>query len=475
MFKTRDLWQSFYYSCWVIHKRKILIGIVTLLVAIVLAIRMIPPALDAARDGRELDQFLNQGNEALLYDFNYLMHTLEENWPFFNLSKSANGVDIHEVADNVRRILTDPATEDIGTHEFIDFLRQHFFWEIGRIGHLSPIWQYQNYFEELNEYEWISRTMRFTPTNVAMFQELHARPQTVMFYETFRDAGGSTLVHYDTQRIEEARNLPVYETAILEEGSIAYLSVSRMISMWYDFRQGGRNMGQYEALLYEFHGQIEGFDHLIIDLRGNLGGVHQHFNVFVVAPLLREGINFPAYVFYKGGEYSRMARENHDLGMWGSTSPFVQHAANFAEPLPYLDTEIDLPYVFESAYMIAAGYMFVDWYASAREEVLFDGRVWVLTDENTGSAAESAVAMLKLNNLATVVGETTLGILGTMEDPTRMLMSLPNTGILISFDVAYFTDTLGRPLQGYGISPHYFNRPRLDALETVLAMIEELN
>jgi len=49
---------------------------------------------------------------------------------------------------------------------------------------------------------------------------------------------------------------------------------------------------------------------------------------------------------------------------------------------------------------------------------------------------------------------------------------LYNTGIIIRFDPAFVTDFRGRPLE-YGIEPHYFNRPGMDALETVLAMIAE--
>ena len=312
--------------------------------------------------------------------------------------------------------------------------------------------------------------MGVMPYNSVAALALYNRPQTVMFYETLRVAGGSTLVHPDTQPPDES--VPVYETAILEEGKIAYLAVNRMIHLWDDPRPR-RTIGQYEAMLHDFHGQIEGYDHLIIDLRGNSGGQNIHFFVFVVGPLLHEAIFFPVYVFYKDGEYSRSARENYDWRIFGSTHPFTQDAASFDGSLPYLDPEITLPYAFYSAHMISSSYDYSGWYDSIRAEVLFDGTIWMLVDEHTASAAEASAAMLKLNNLATIVGEATFGILGTLEDSTNALVSLPNTGIIVRMDIAYFTDTYGRPLQGYGITPHYFNRPGMDALETVLAMIAE--
>jgi len=451
--------------------RFIAIGIVIVLIFATVAAIRVNTAVGEARDRRQLDQFINQGNESLLYDFNYLMHILEENWPFFNLSKSVNGVDIHQLADDIRSILSNPATDDMTIHEFLDFLRVNFFWEVGRIGHLNLMWRYNYYFTSVANLNQIVRDAGATPTNVTMFHEIYTRPNTALFYQTLRDMGGSTLEHPDSQRIAEIENLSVYETAILQDGSIAYLAVRQMLNLREDPRMG--NMGQYEAMLYEFYGQIEGFDHLIIDMRGNTGGVNFHFNVFVVSPLLYEEVTLPAYVFYKDGDYSRRLRETFDLRMWGVGGSTMQ-AASFSDPLPYLDTKINFAHAYYASASAVAGYTLSNLFA-IREDVLFNGNVWILVDENTGSAAESAVAMLKFNNLATVVGEATHGIFGVTTDPIGMTMSLPNTGMLIRFDVAYYTDTEGRPLQGYGIQPHYFNRPNMDALETVMAMIAEID
>jgi len=44
--------------------------------------------------------------------------------------------------------------------------------------------------------------------------------------------------------------------------------------------------------------------------------------------------------------------------------------------------------------------------------------------------------------------------------------------IIFCFDIFYVTDSLGRPLEA-GNVPHYFNRPGIDALEAVLALIKE--
>ena len=66
------------------------------------------------------------------------------------------------------------------------------------------------------------------------------------------------------------------------------------------------------------------------------------------------------------------------------------------------------------------------------------------------------------------MGEVTGGVYGG----PRTFVALPNSGIVFYMDVFYVTDEHGRPLEA-GTVPHYFNRPGMDALQTVLVMIAE--
>jgi len=100
----------------------------------------------------------------------------------------------------------------------------------------------------------------------------------------------------------------------------------------------------------------------------------------------------------------------------------------------------------------------------------FNGKIWILVDNMTASAAEFAVLFAMDTGFATVVGTNTMGV---MPSATAMAV-LPHTGIVFRFDVGYFTDAYGRSLEEFGITPDYVNRPGMDALQTVLAMIEEM-
>jgi len=100
----------------------------------------------------------------------------------------------------------------------------------------------------------------------------------------------------------------------------------------------------------------------------------------------------------------------------------------------------------------------------------FDGTIWLLTDERMGSAAQIAAWFAKESGFATLVGDTTGGFYGG----ARTNAPLHNTGIGITFDMLYATDSNGRPLEA-GTVPHYFNIPEHDALETTLAIIQSQN
>jgi len=431
------------------HKK--LLTVIAIIVPLITvgAVFVTPPVISAIQHNMAVNRFHNMSRETMLEDFDYLMEALEDSWPFFNLSVSANDVDVRGLADNMRVLIMDHDVEIDGPHGFLDLLREHFIWPIDQLGHLRAIWQYRDFFDSLygsvREFEWgVQHGFEFIFDSSGMNLEFLTRPEVAMFYQTLRDAGGSDLIPEGAGT--QTGHTSVLEVDILEEGSIAYLNINRMIHMWWDPRGAGARMGRYEAVLYNFYNNIKGFDHLIIDLRGNPGGMSLHFDVFVAGPLLAESITFPGYVFFKGGQYSSDVMENFDPRAFGLNMQLERMAAEFVEPLPYMDRNIDFEHAFTSEYKIYAGHYYSEWFASMGDEVAFDGKIWVLTDERTASAAEAAAAIFKYTNIATIVGEETRGIMGTMYDATSALISLPNTGIILRFDVAYFTNPYGRAL-----------------------------
>jgi len=95
----------------------------------------------------------------------------------------------------------------------------------------------------------------------------------------------------------------------------------------------------------------------------------------------------------------------------------------------------------------------------------------MLTDGRMTSGSHMAAAFYKEVGFATLVGETTGGMHMHLTLGSN-IVQLPRTGLFVRYDFTYVLDSNGRPVD-YGIDPHYFNLPGMDALETVLELIRQ--
>jgi hypothetical protein len=83
----------------------------------------------------------------------------------------------------------------------------------------------------------------------------------------------------------------------------------------------------------------------------------------------------------------------------------------------------------------------------APADTIFDGAVYVLISERTGSAAEALVGMIKMSGRATLIGETTAG-----EMLSSTFFPLPNE-FSLRIPVADFYLSDGTRIDGVGVSP----------------------
>jgi len=250
---------------------------------------------------------------------------------------------------------------------------------------------------------------------------------------------------------------------IIEVGRIAYVSSGNsMAELWW-----GRRIINMTFI------QLSGFEHLIIDMRGNGGGDVEAFIDILLRPILRVPIETPnAFFFFIDGPYVRRFGDilfkpttyNGNMTITEPYRPVNEILADFEfTDITYTDFErfdYGAPAGRLDPIMPPRG---VYWRVPN-----FYGHIWLLTCNTMGSAAQQAAWLAQETGHITLVGDITGGCIGG----PRTMAFLPNTGIIFYFDIFYITDRHGRPLEA-GTIPHYFNRPGLDALKTVLAMIEE--
>lgn len=431
---------------------------VLVLVLVLVLTLAIMAACGAEYDEEITELESGQTAQDFLEDLDYMLYVLENNFALFDVAYWARGVDIYAIVEDVRaEILTN---SDMDAHDFYVVLTNSFR-PLANIGHF--------WFLDLAQYE-------FALTAGSWQQWFYSRealarlqyPHVVSFYEQNRSrfprsgwTGGAN---------PTAQNI---RTNFIEEGRIAHLTVS---SFWWM----NTPFSPHDHQILNFLADIRDYEHLIIDLRNTEGGSASNFVISMLAPNIEEDIRIEGYVFMAHGEYAAGYYERALAGgpLGPSQFPVRMYSVDTElRPIDQMLDEFDLSeFNTSDARRLDYGFrMHVD--IEARHlprfdhQPAFDGKIWFLTGPRMGSAIQISSWIAKETpGFATLVGDITGGVYGG----PRTFVALPNSGIVFFMDVFYITDSHGRPLEA-GAIPHYFNRDGMDALETVLAMIEEGN
>jgi len=381
-----------------------------------------------------------------IYDFDYMFNVLTEEFLYFGIVYRRLGIDMHQLASDTRAIIED---EDvyIDADIFWDIMHENFFEPINLIGHLRILSNDQFHARAPG-----IRADTYNPNNYAL-----KSPATIAFYAESSSTPYELLAAYRGG----GQNI-VFET--IEENRIAHMTIHSML--FYDIEQFTAD----QMYAFENYGALAGYEHLIVDLRGNPGGAGGYFNLVFLGAFFEEIFEVPMYaLFSMGGHYSHSQLEfirGLDFTLGGpevdldavphlqedNTELFVfaqdriQRTLGPVQPLPVLFGEADLP------------------------EERFEGKIWLLIDGYTFSAGEMAAIMADATGSISIVGEQARGGMGT---GFYSWVSLPNSGIIMMFDVGVMIDQYGRAFEEFPFTPHYTNKHGLDALETVLRMITE--
>jgi len=395
-------------------------------------------------DSRYDLMFSGRYRSEYLDDLDFLYNTLIENFPFINVIYRRSGVDLHYHF----RILR----EHIETIENI-WDDQHF------AGMLDGLFiqhaQSQGHFDMLTDRNFIKDHIEFFSYSVANNNYRFSH-----FLQEFDNPATRNLHKFtddDFKPPQTGEQSSIYATSsnniqtdILEDGRIAYVNILGM---------RGDTMHLDRETLFDFFHEVADYEHLIIDIRQNGGGHSNFFPNLVMYPNLNETKEFYFYLFMMGGDHNR-----HMLRPWfgefGEADGFRPINDAIIERLPYLNAD-DLVFL---DYYSPMHFYFEPVYGNA----IFGGKIWLLVSEVNFSASELAADMAKNTGFATLVGETTSGD-GIGFQP--LILTLPNTGIVIRYSAPYGTDSLGRNNQEFGTDPHIFNMPGKDALMTTLYLI----
>ena len=411
------------------HARTIVLYLVIAIFVVAVPLVSIS-TFDRIRDDRRRAEFL--------YDFDYLINALEENFPLFDIIYLRRGVDMRELGQEIRDYIAYEANE-LNYRSFSRLIRNNFFTHAGQSGNLGIL----SFLCMELEVALLQSNWRGNESRIIRYTSLleNARYHAAL------------LEIPTTREFSLNRWTPAWIfTDIIEEERIAFLSFSILPVI----------IEQREIdVINSFYRKIENFEHLIIDLRG-IEGRNSHFFHHVIAGPLIQGLSLDVNFrhFFMDGEFNQL---------YFSDIPSIQLNSTDAVSLTQL---LGGQYVLSDEWNM--DYYFYELHSVSRRNprANFNGKIWMLIDGNTRSGGQQVASFYKNTGFATFVGETTGGSFGSPTPWGANYFTLPNTGFVIRYNPTLVVDSQGRPLE-LGTEPHYFNRPGLDALETVLQMIYE--
>lgn len=411
----------------------------------------------------ELNEY---ARDIVIQDLNFLENAILDNVAILNVIYRRLGTTIDVIFENLRAtaielrplqssnsdswIRDNNTNLDIAADYLFALLYQEPFFRTG-IAHLSPI--SPDLFSDMRaraiiQYnEEIEKESEFIDLFLLHLLDIYNSENVVWFY------GNDIDLEIDSRGWMDNNNV---STEIIENYRIARIGMRHF-------------MNSYETdskIIIPFLKEIEDFEHLIIDFRGHMGGYYNIFVDLILTPLLSEPVYSYRINFITDGKKANhifdISLESSAIQNPETTSPIVMPIADF---LDYFD----INYVDDSDFeLLYKGIKyFIKFEPSEEYNINFNGKIWLLVDSGSASAAEAAALDSIATNFATVVGRRTRGV---MPSPTSVFY-LPNTGILFRMDLAYFPSSSGYSMEEFGIKPDILV-PTGNILNYLLKLIE---
>ena len=420
-------------------------------------------------NGFRIIYLTEEARDIALEDFDYLVEIIVENAPTQGIVYRRLGITLEEFLGMVREHIVDMVPIESFTSLIIDerwdeipddplyiaadYLTTLLFsvsvFELDSIGHFGPT--------DLESYEamFLGNAVIYHDPEAAEFTgdirtieralSYFTEPATLWLYGTDPSEFDLTTDLSDVGSRDED-NITI---DMIEPDRIAYIHIASFM-----------NSPAFDSeVLFPFFEEIQDFEHLIIDIRGNGGGWGHYVTDYVVGMLIDEPIDFRYYELMTGGERALQVSNYYSLSE--ETTGRIPIADLLEEQNWSYLNEDDLDFLSYA----------MPWHTQIEpmeDNTPFGGEVWLLVDGFSASASELFAQLSLYAGFATVVGEPTMGVTGAM----TTFVSLPQTGVLFRIDIGSQIDAYGRAIEEFGLSPDKLIPPGEDALDVVLQLID---
>ena len=333
-----------------------------------------------------------------LKDFDYFIKTIEENYPFLEMSERLSNLQ-WEKAKKAARDKVESCTSMNDFENIIDGVLEKL-----HNGHTQRIQDTQSLMYTMKLYE-----QRFAKQPRDYRYQMIKKLKTKAVYEHY-GFDEKQFCDYVLPNAATDENVTVNAKALLLDGQVMYIRIPKMLSL--------ETSKKDEEMLASFLKANQSAKALILDIRGNGGGNSLYWSEMLLPKIVDKTITVTSYVFLKDGEYANMIEGERITDMKLPNIRFPKSEfSQFSHGI--------------------VGDMKV---VPAKDSIRFKKPIYLLIDENVYSSSEMLANFLKQSKAATIVGGVSGGD-GIGSDP--VLFALPNSGIVIRMAICLGVDEDG--------------------------------
>jgi len=337
--------------------------------------------------------------EQMLEDYDLLWLMLNENVPFAITAANNKGKSTKNIQNDYR----DMIHKDLSAQEFVDIIVKCIN-EFESLAHLKVVAE-----EPRNKY---MQTLKSSPEIINVLKN----PKSELLYNTL----DLSMQYIYSNISQDTADIDNFEC--IDESIKAYISKNDNTAYirFNDFSLQSEKTSRFIT----FYKKIKDYDNLIIDVRNNPGGSTFVWKNCIVSLLALEDIQYDVYAMFNMGQNSSLYYTTYN-----------------PELLKSIITEKD--WIYNTQYFKdtcrknkALENVIVKSKATIKKSSMsinYEGKIWVLTDGNTYSAADSFTYFCKRTNFATTVGNRTKGNGVSPIENLICFYALPNSGIIIRY------------------------------------------
>ncbi|MGB9680253.1 MAG: S41 family peptidase [Thermoanaerobacteraceae bacterium] len=368
-------------------------------------------------------------------DFEYMYDILKDNYAHFYEVKKMYGYDWLAYKEEFIEEIKNTRNNIEFYNKLNEILRNL------HDGHLyvaSP--SYFNYLLKLIEDEEIRDFIEFKPF-IKIFKDSKKN------YEKWSKLLGSVNPNYNSSFfVQIRRGQKNIKTEILEEDKIAYLRVS---SFLIDKDQNSKNYQEEKKEIYNFLKSIKDYPYLIIDISGNEGGSSDYWIDAIVVPLIGEkGFKYSEdkstwFYLSRKGEYTKKNFERYvifyDKDKFKESPIYDKLSEKMKKDFTIYEFKENLSKQNEN---------YIEKFFKSNEYVNFKGKIFLIIDRGTFSAATRFAMFCKETGFVTLIGRSTSG-----DGSLTSYMRLPNSGLIVRFEAGTVLNRDGSSFFIEGVKP----------------------